>query len=102
MMTMNIRKLLFAGVILIATSSVAYGQCTAACGGKPTPPPPSTHNNIIQDEYIYSPIGGAKSKPQVQVLNACRKKYSRALNINAVWQHRFNRTGWWCAYKWKK
>ncbi|MEO9168949.1 MAG: hypothetical protein ABI230_11150 [Aestuariivirga sp.] len=107
MMTMNIRKLLFAGVILIATSGVAYGGpaggCTSYCGGKPTPPPPQeSHNNVFGDELLYGPISGAKSKPQVQVLGACRIKYSKEVEINAKWEKRFGRTGWWCTYKHKR
>ena len=98
-MTTNIKNLCFAGAILIATSSLAYGQTYAP---KPTPPPQESHNGLIGDEFRYGPIGGAKSKPQVQVLNKCRIKYSKAMDINAEWSKRFGRTGWWCAYKPKR
>ena len=101
-MTVNIRNLCFAGAVLIATSSTAaYGARTF-----PTPPPPpppqESHNNIFGDEFRYGPIGGAQSKPQVQVLDKCRIKYSKAMDINVKWEKRFGRTGWWCAYKPKR
>ena len=98
-MTANIRNLCFAAAILIATSSVVHAARTF-----PTPPPPPTesHNNFFGDEFRYGPIGGAKSKPQVQVLDKCRIKYSKALDIHAEWGKRFGRTGWWCAYKPKR
>ena len=100
----SIKKLCFAGAILVATGSVVYGATTGPYPGKPTPPPPPTesHNNVFGDEFRYGPIGGAKSKPQVQVLGKCRIKYSKALDINAEWGKRFGRTGWWCAYKPKR
>jgi|GEM_PF-7116670 len=101
-MTVNIRNLCFAGAILIATSSVAYGQCIAACGGPkptPTPPPQQSHNSVFGDELKYGPIGGAKNKQQVIVLDKCRIKYSKAVTINAEWNKRLGRTGWWCVYK---
>ncbi|MEO9168950.1 MAG: hypothetical protein ABI230_11155 [Aestuariivirga sp.] len=102
MMKVNIRKLLFAGAISIATSSVAYGQSTAPKPTPPPPPPQESHNNVFGDELLYGPIGGAKSKPQVQVLGACRIKYSKAIEINTKWTTRFGRTGWWCTYKHKR
>ena len=105
-MTVNIRNLCFATAILIATSNLAYGQgCIAACGGPkptPTPPPQESHNNIFGDELKFGPIGGAKSKPQVEVLVRCRAKYSKELEISTVWAKRFGRTGWWCVYKPKR
>ncbi len=96
-MTVNIRNLCFAATILIATSSLAYGQIR----GKPTPPPPpsTNNNNVFGDELRYAPIGGTKSQQQVKVLGKCRIKYSKALSINAEWNKRFGRTGWWCVYK---
>ena len=98
-MNLNIGKLCFALAILSVTSSVAYSQVR----GKPTPnSPQESHNNIIGDEFRYGPIGGAKSKPQVMVLDKCRIKYSKALDIHAEWGKRFGRTGWWCAYKPKR
>ncbi|MEO9167495.1 MAG: hypothetical protein ABI230_03740 [Aestuariivirga sp.] len=101
MMTTNIQKLLFVGAILIASSSLAYGARTFP---SPTPPPPpqESHNNVFGDEIRYGPISGAKSKPQVQVLGACRIKYSKAMDINAKWTTRFGRAGWWCTYKDKR
>jgi hypothetical protein len=97
----SIKQLCFAGAVLIATSGVAYGQCIAACGGRTPPPPPprESHNNLLGDELKFGPIGGAKSKPQVQVLGGCRIKYSKAITINAEWTKHFGRTGWWCVYK---
>jgi hypothetical protein len=100
-MTVNIRNLCFAASILIATSSLAYSQ-TNIRGPKPTPPPQESHNNIFGDELKYGPIGGAKSKPQVEVLTKCRVKYSKELEISTVWTKRFGRTGWWCTYKPKR
>ncbi len=99
-MTVNIRNLCFAASILIATSSAAYSARVI-----PTPPPtlPSTNNNsVFSDELKYGPIGGAKSKPQVEVLAKCRVKYSKELEIGTVWTKRFGRTGWWCTYKHKR
>ena len=99
-MTVNIRKLCLAAAILIATSSLAYGQRKPT--PTPTPPPQESHNNIFSDELKYGPIGGAKSKPQVEVLTKCRVKYSKELEISTVWTTRFGRTGWWCTYKHKR
>ena len=93
----NIRSLCFAGAFLIATSSLAYGQCRSKCST--TPPPQESHNNVFGEELKYGPIGGAKSKPQVEVLVRCRVKYSKELEISTVWTKRFGRTGWWCMYK---
>ena len=99
-MTVNIRNLCFVAAILISTSGLAYSQTYPP---KTTPSPPAeSHNNFFGDEFRYGPIGGAKSKPQVQVLNKCRIKYSKALDINVKWEKRFGRTGWWCAYKPKR
>src|SRR5665213_354088 len=100
-MTVNIRNLCFAGAILIATSSLAYGQATFYRGPVPAPPPQESHN-VFVDELKYGPIGGAKSKPQVEVLVRCRVKYSKEVDISTVWTARFGRTGWWCTYKHKR
>jgi hypothetical protein len=100
-MTVNIRNLCFAAAILIATSSAAHSMATYPT--KPSPPPPQeSHNNVFGDELKYGPIGGAKSKPQVQVLGGCRVKYSKEVEISTVWTTRFGRTGWWCTYKHKR
>lgn len=99
-MTINIRNLCFAAAILIATSSLAFGQTNIR--GNPPPPPQESHNNVFGDELKYGPIGGAKSKPQVEVLTKCRVKYSKELEISTVWTKRFGRTGWWCTYKHKR
>ena len=101
-MNLNIGKFCFAAAILIATSGLAFGQTTYPPKVTPPPPPTESHNNFFGDEFRYGPIGGAKSKPQVQVLDKCRIKYSKALDINAEWGKRFGRTGWWCAYKPKR
>ncbi len=101
-MTVNIRNLCFAASILIATSSLAYGMNLTNVPGKPPTIPPHSNNNVIGDELKYGPIGGAKSKPQIEVLARCRVKYSKELDINTVWAARFGRTGWWCTYKPKR
>ena len=103
----NIRALSFAAVLLIATSGMAFSQnpisvLTATVPGKPPTVPPQESHNIFGDEFRYGPIGGAKSKPQVMVLNKCRIKYSKALDIHAEWGKHFGRTGWWCVYKPKR
>jgi len=97
-MTVNIRNLCFSAAILIATSSAAHSSRVSP----KTPPPQESHNNVLGDELKYGPIGGAKSKPQVEVLAKCRVKYSKELEINTVWTKRFGRTGWWCTYKHKR
>jgi hypothetical protein len=95
----SIRNLCFSLAILSISAGAANSARTF-----PTPPPPpqESHNNILGDELKFGPIGGAKSKPQVQVLNGCRIKYSKELEINTVWTTRFGRTGWWCTYKHKR
>ncbi len=104
-MTVNIKVLSCAAVLLVTTSGMAFSQppvsVLSVTVGKPTPPPQESHN-IFGDEFRYGPIGGAKSKPQVLVLGKCRIKYSKAMDINAKWEKRFGRTGWWCAYKPKR
>ena len=98
----NFRQLSFAFAMLIATSTVAYGQSiTATVPPKTTPPPPETHSSVdpFLDEIVYSPIAGKHSKPFVKVLNSCRVKYSKMVDIHAVWTTRYRRTGWWCVYK---
>src|SRR5665213_3117587 len=100
-MMVNIRNLCFAAGILIATSSTAHSARVQPTP-PPPPPPPPTNNNVFGDELKYGPIGGAKSKPQVEVLGGCRVKYSKELEISTVWTTRFGRTGWWCTYKYKR
>jgi hypothetical protein len=97
-MTVKIRNLCFAASILVATSSLAYGQSN----GRISVTPPHSHNSVFGDELLYGPIGGAKTKPQVEVLTKCRVKYSKELEISTVWTTRFGRTGWWCTYKHKR
>ena len=101
-MTVNIRNLCLAAAILVATSSLAYGQFAAPPSRTPPTPPRESHNNFFGEEFKYGPIGGAKSKPQVEVLVRCRAKYSKELEISTVWAKRFGRTGWWCVYKPKR
>ena len=100
-MTVNFRTLCFSAAILIATSTLAYSARTFPTP-TPTPPPQESHNNVFGEELKYGPIGGAKSKPQVEILGKCRIKYSKELEINTVWAKRFGRTGWWCTYKPKR
>ena len=101
----NFRQLSFAFAMLIATSTVAYGQSppisvlTVTVPPKTTPPEPHSSVDPFLDEIVYSPIAGKHSKPFVKVLNSCRVKYSKMVDIHAVWTTRFGRTGWWCVYK---
>jgi hypothetical protein len=98
-MMINTKKLSLAVAILCVASTVAYSQVAPAPPPKISVPPRESHNNILGDEIKFGPIGGAKSKPQVQVLDKCRVKYSKAIVINAEWSKHFGRTGWWCTYK---
>jgi len=97
-MTVNIRNLCFATAILIATSSAAHSARVSPPRTN-TPPMANSNNVLYPSDLHYDPIAGKKTKPQLQVLEQCRVKYSQQLDVTAVWTSYARRTGWWCTYK---
>ena len=99
----NFRQLSFAFAMLIATSTVAYGQGITVTVPPKTPPPDqgSSGHIEVQDEIVYKPMRGAHSSPTALILNKCRAKYNKPVSIKVEWATYYKRTGWWCVFKLK-